>query len=57
MVWAPAGWQGIRKEYAEEIRNLLNVPKKYTLVALVPAGLPLEITPSPKERDEEYGIF
>ncbi len=40
---------GDKKEYAEEIRKLLNVPEKYTLVALVPAGLPLEITPSPKK--------
>ncbi|MGA8379277.1 MAG: nitroreductase family protein, partial [Methanoregula sp.] len=40
---------GEKKEYAEEIRKLLNVPEKYTLVVLVPAGLPLEITPSPKK--------
>jgi nitroreductase len=40
---------GDKKEYAEEIRTLLNVPEKYTLVALVPAGLPLEISPAPKK--------
>jgi nitroreductase len=40
---------GDKKEYAEEIRTLLNVPNKYTLVALVPAGLPLEISPAPKK--------
>jgi len=40
---------GDKKEYAEGIRKLLNIPEKYTLVALVPAGLPLEITPSPKK--------
>jgi nitroreductase len=40
---------GDKKEYAEELRNLLNVPEKYTLVALVPAGLPLEIVPAPKK--------
>lgn len=40
---------GDKKEYAEEIRTLLNVPEKYTLVALVPAGLPLEISPVPKK--------
>ena len=47
---------GDKKEYAEEIRKLLNVPKKYTLVALVPAGLPLEITPSPK-KDTKNMVF
>jgi nitroreductase len=40
---------GDKKEYAEEIRTLLNVPEKYTLVALVPAGLPSEISPAPKK--------
>ena len=47
---------GDKKEYAEEIRKLLNVPEKYTLVALVPAGLPLEITPSPK-KDTKNMVF
>ncbi len=40
---------GDKKEYAEELRKILNVPEKFTLVALVPAGLPLEIIPAPKK--------
>ncbi|MFZ0006440.1 MAG: nitroreductase family protein, partial [Methanoregula sp.] len=40
---------GDKKEYAEDLRKLLNVPEKFTLVALVPAGLPSEINPAPKK--------
>ncbi len=35
---------GEKKPYGETIRTLLGVPEKYTLVALVAAGCPSEIT-------------
>lgn len=34
---------GDKKEYAEDVRKLLNVPEKYTLVSLIAAGFPKEI--------------
>jgi len=40
---------GDKKEYSEDLRKLLDVPEKYTLVSLVPAGLPQEIVPAPKK--------
>lgn len=40
---------GDKKEYAETIRELLNVPDTYTLVSLVPAGYPADITIVPKK--------
>ena len=40
---------GDKKEYAESLRTLLNVPEKYALVSLVPAGLPQEVIPAPKK--------
>jgi nitroreductase len=44
---------GDKKDYAEEIRKMMNVPDKYTLVSLIPAGYPEEITvPSKKDLDE-----
>ncbi len=44
---------GEKKEYAEDIRKLLNVPDAYTLVSLVPAGYPEEITIAKKELLED----
>jgi len=44
---------GDKKEYAEELRTLLNVPEKYTLVSLVPAGLPQEVTPVVKKETKK----
>ena len=35
---------GDKKSYAPAARALLNVPEKYTLVSLVPAGYPADIT-------------
>mgnify|MGYP001481676851 CR=1 FL=1 len=35
---------GDKKEYAEPVRNLLEVPDAYTLVSLVPAGYPADMT-------------
>jgi len=41
---------GEKKDYAEAIRNLLNVPEKYTLVSLLPAGFAADISlPEKKE--------
>ena len=35
---------GDKKAYAEAVRKLLNVPDEYTLVSLVPAGIPADIS-------------
>jgi nitroreductase len=35
---------GDKKGYAEPVRSLLEVPNKYTLVSLVPAGIPSDIS-------------
>lgn len=40
---------GEKKPYAEAIRNLLGVPEKYTLVSLVAAGWPAEISMTGKK--------
>ncbi|WAC05639.1 MAG: nitroreductase family protein [Methanoregula sp.] len=40
---------GDKKPYAEDVRKLLNVPDTYTLVSLVPAGLPAEISVAKKK--------
>ncbi len=40
---------GEKKPYAEGIRNLLEVPEKYTLVSLVAAGWPAEIAMTTKK--------
>ena len=45
-----------KKEYADAVRKLLNVPEKYTLVALVPAGLPQDISLTSK-KDTKKVIF
>jgi len=47
---------GDKKPYAEEIRTLLNVPEKYTLVSLVAAGNPAEITIA-KKKEMKHIIF
>ncbi|MDD3406719.1 MAG: nitroreductase family protein [Methanomicrobium sp.] len=44
---------GHGKEYAEDVRKLLKVPDRYTLISLIPAGYPAEVTiPRKKELDE-----
>jgi nitroreductase len=48
---------GDKKPYAEEIKKLLNVPEKYTLVALVAAGLPAEISIAPKKEKKKIVFF
>ena len=40
---------GEKKPYAEAIRNLLDVPENYTLVSLVAAGWPAEISMTRKK--------
>ena len=40
---------GAKKEYAEPIRQLLGVPDKYTLVSLIPAGLPSDFSLASKK--------
>ena len=47
---------GDKKAYAEPVRNLLNVPDKYTLVSLVPAGLPADISIAQK-KDLKFVVF
>jgi nitroreductase len=43
---------GDKKTYVNDVRKLLNVPEKYTLVSLVPAGYPAE---QPKPSKKETG--
>jgi len=40
---------GEKKPYAEPVRMLLNVPDTYTLVSLVPAGMPADISIAEKK--------
>lgn len=40
---------GDKKTYVEDVRKLLNVPDKYTLVALIAAGYPNE-QPKPSKK-------
>lgn len=48
---------GAKKPYADEIQALLHVPEKYTLVSLLPAGYPKEITIPTKKSFEEVAFF
>ncbi len=43
---------GDKKAYVNDVRKLLNVPEKYTLVSLIPAGYPAE---QPKPSKKETG--
>lgn len=51
---------GAKKDYAEDVRALLGVPEEYTLVSLVPAGYPKDLTLADKKElkdlvfQEEY---
>jgi nitroreductase len=40
---------GDKKDYADAVRKLLNVPENYTLVSLVPAGYPADVTIAQKK--------
>ena len=48
---------GDKKDYADTVRKLLNVPDHYTLVSLVAAGLPVEITTAPKKAQKNILFF
>jgi len=48
---------GDKKSYAEEIRKLLNVPAEYTLVSLVAAGCPSEISFAGKKEMKTITFF
>lgn len=48
---------GERKPYAEAVRKLLNVPEGYTLVSLVAAGSPAEMTFAGKKEMKHISFF
>ena len=48
---------GDKKPYGEPIRKLLNVPEGYSLVSLVAAGSPVEITVTPKKEMKHIAFF
>jgi nitroreductase len=48
---------GEKKPYCEAVRKLLGVPEGYTLVSLVPAGCPAEITITPKKKMKQIAFF
>ena len=50
-------WVAGEKKYAEAVRKLLNVSEKYTLVALVPAGLPQDISLASKKDVKKMVFF
>ncbi len=47
---------GARKAYAEPVRVLLGVPDRYTLVSLVAAGFPMDITFTKKKDLDEVSF-
>ena len=48
---------GEKKPYAESIRTLLGVPEKFTLVSLVAAGCPLELTIATKKEMKQIVFY
>lgn len=48
---------GDKKDYADAVRTLLNVPDTYTLVSLVASGMPAEITLAPKKTQNKILFF
>jgi nitroreductase len=48
---------GDKKEYADSVRKMLNVPENYTLVSLVAAGMPAEISIAPKKTLKKLLFF
>lgn len=48
---------GDKKEYADPVRKMLNVPDTYTLVSLVAAGMPAEITIAQKKLLKKIHFF
>lgn len=47
---------GDKKTYVNDVRKILNVPEKYTLVSLIPAGYPAE-QPKPAKKPVEQVTF
>jgi nitroreductase len=47
---------GDKKAYVEDVRKLLNVPDKYTLVSIIPAGYPAE-HPKPTKKNTAEVTF
>jgi nitroreductase len=48
---------GEKQAYAEAVRKLLNVPEGYTLVTLVPAGYPADMTITQKKEMKHIAFF
>jgi nitroreductase len=48
---------GEKKPYAEAVRNLLGVPENYTLVSLVAAGWPAEISMTGKKETKKIVFY
>ena len=48
---------GDKKPYAEEVRKLLGVPEGYTLVSLLAAGSPADISIAPKKEMKHITFF
>jgi nitroreductase len=48
---------GDKKGYAEPVRKLLEVPDKYTLVSLVPAGIPADISIMQKKETKKIVFY
>jgi nitroreductase len=48
---------GEKKPYAESIRTLLGVPEKYSLVSIVAAGCPMELTIAPKKEMKQIVFY
>ena len=48
---------GDKKDYAEAVRKLLQVPDRYTLVSLLPAGYPADITIQKKKEQDDITFF
>jgi nitroreductase len=47
---------GEKKDYADDVRKLLHVPEQYTLVSLLPAGYPADITVQ-RKKDHDVVTF
>jgi nitroreductase len=47
---------GDKKDYAGEVRDLLQVPSEYTLVSLIPAGYPEDMKLIPKKSLEDISF-
>ncbi|PKL59380.1 MAG: nitroreductase family protein [Methanomicrobiales archaeon HGW-Methanomicrobiales-4] len=48
---------GDKKDYAEPVRQLLNVPENYTLVSLIAGGFPKEISMPKKKMLKEVSFY